>query len=35
MESNVLIVVEGVKTEDKFFKQLAKVFNQKFYIYIV
>lgn len=33
MESNILIIVEGAKTEPQFFNQLSKVFNQKFEIY--
>ena len=33
MEINILIVVEGNKTEAKFFNSLSKAFNQKFDIY--
>lgn len=33
MESNVLIIVEGLKTEPNFFKSLAKVFGLNFEIY--
>lgn len=33
MENNILIIVEGAKTESAFFKKLLGVFNQKFEIY--
>lgn len=33
MRSNILIVVEGNKTESQFFKQLLSVFNLKFDVY--
>ncbi len=33
MESNILFVVEGNKTERCFFKSIAKVFDQKFEVY--
>lgn len=33
MESNILFVVEGNKTERCFFKSIAKVFNQKLKLY--
>lgn len=33
MESNVLVVVEGNKTESRFFKRIAEVFDQKFDVY--
>ena len=33
MESNILIIVEGLKTEPNFFKRLSDVFGLKFDIY--
>ena len=33
MESNILVIVEGLKTEPDFFKQIAKSFGLKFDIY--
>lgn len=33
MESNILIIVEGAKTEPAFFKRLSNLLNQKFEIY--